>query len=307
MRLRSIAVFLVVVGLVVGSVSDRTPRHQPIRVDGYWLLAADFHVHAFPGDGALAPWELQDEAARAGLDAIAVTDHNQVIAGRLANWVTGWSSDGPLLIPGEEVTTPAYHLIAIGVDDRIDPHQPSRSAIDDVHAQGGIAIAAHPAGRYVGYDSVALTTLDGTEAAHVADNPVWAGEFVEFWRRARQMNPHAAAIGSSDFHSSPAMGSCRTYVFARAVTVSAVLEAIRRGRTVASDPQGRLYGDPAFIALLQRARPAGRSDVHPGWRRVSLWLVWIGVVGVLVLGPGGRPPGPKRDVQADPFGPAGAC
>lgn len=292
MRVRSLAIALIVAGLLIGSASDQVPQRQPTRVDGYWLLAADFHVHAFPGDGALAPWELQDEAARAGLDAIAVTDHNQVVAGRLAGWV---SSDGPLLIPGEEVTTPAYHLIALGVADPIDPHQTSRSAIADVHAQGGVAIAAHPAGRYVGYDSVAMTALDGAEAAHVAEDPAWAKAFVEFWRQTRRMNPRAAPIGSSDFHSSPAVGSNRTYVFARTVTTAGVLEAIRHGRTVASDPAGRLYGDPAFVALIQRARPAGRSDPHPVWRRVSLFLVWIGIVGLLVLGPGERLPGSRRD------------
>jgi hypothetical protein len=283
---------MLVAGLLVGSASDAIPQRQPGRVDGYWLLAADFHVHAFPGDGALAPWELRDEAARSGLDAIAVTDHNQVLAGRLASWVARWPG-GPMLIPGEEVTTPTYHLIAIGVDELIDPHQPSRSAIAAVHSQGGVAIAAHPAGRYVGYDSVAMATVDGTEAAHVAEDPAWAEAFVDFWRQARRMNPQAAPIGSSDFHSSPLLGSNRTYVFARAVTPAGVLEAIRHGRTVASDSEGRLYGDPAFIALVQRARPAGRSDPHPVWRRVSLFLVWIGVVGVLVLGPGARLPGSR--------------
>jgi hypothetical protein len=174
------------------------------------------------------------------------------------------------------------------VNEPIDPHQPSRSAIAAVHSQGGVAIAAHPAGRYVNYDSAALAILDGAEAAHVADDPAWAKAFLDFWRRARRTNPRTAAIGSSDFHSSPAVGSSRTYVFARAVTTAGVLEAIRHGWTVASDPAGRLYGDPAFVALIERARPAGRSDPHPVWRRVSLSFVWIGVLGLLVLGPGAR-------------------
>lgn len=287
MNLRTVAIGMLAAGLLVGSASDRVPHRQPMRVDGYRVLAADFHVHAFPGDGALAPWELQDEAARAGLDAIAVTNHNQVIAGRLADWVARWTG-GPMLIPGEEVTTPAYHLIAVGVNEPIDPHQPSRSAIAAVHSQGGVAIAAHPAGRYVDYDSAALAILDGAEAAHVAEDPAWAKAFVDFWRRARRINPRTAAIGSSDFHSSPAVGSSRTYVFARAVTTAGVLEAIRHGWTVASDPAGRLYGDPAFVALIERARPAGRSDPHPVWRGVSLSFVWIGVLGLLVLGPGAR-------------------
>lgn len=284
---RALAVIVFLAGLAIGSAADRIADRRPMRADGYWILAGDFHVHAFPGDGALAPWELRDEAARAGLDAIAVTNHNQVLAGHVATWVAA-SSGGPLLIPGEEVTTPTYHLIALGVDRRVDPHQSSTSAIAAVHAQGGVAIAAHPAGRYVGYDPAGLATLDGTEAAHVAEDPAWAKAFVDFWQRARRLNPRVAAVGSSDFHSAPALGSCRTYVFARAVSVAGVLEAIRAGRTVASDPEGHLYGDRELLALIEHARPGGRSDVHASWRRASLLLTWIGMIGLLVLGPGAR-------------------
>ena len=58
-------------------------RGRSARAGDQFVLAGDFHVHAFVGDGGVAPWELGREAARRGLDVIAVTNHNQLLAARL--------------------------------------------------------------------------------------------------------------------------------------------------------------------------------------------------------------------------------
>ena len=44
----------------------------------------------------------------------------------------------------QEITNPDYHLIALGLERTITADQPATSAAADVHAQGGVAIAAHP-------------------------------------------------------------------------------------------------------------------------------------------------------------------
>ena len=48
-----VALALLLTGLVVGTLEESVPDPMPRRAGGYWILAADFHVHAFPGDGAL--------------------------------------------------------------------------------------------------------------------------------------------------------------------------------------------------------------------------------------------------------------
>jgi hypothetical protein len=281
---RGIAAALVVAGVTIGTLSDRFPDRTPFRAGGYEVLAGDFHVHAFPGDGALAPWTLRDEARRAGLDVLAVTNHNRTFTARFAGWLAS-RSDGPILIPGEEITALQYHLIAIGVERTITSHQPAAAAIADVHAQGGLAIAAHPMPEeFHGYDDDAtVAQLDGSEAAHPARDRHDQEEFAAFFDRARRLNPRVAPIGSSDFHISPSLGLCRTFLFVRERTAAGIFDAIRHGRTAASDQWGHLYGDPELVRLVERARPAGRSDVNAGWRRLSLTLVWIGVAGVLLL------------------------
>ena len=285
---RTGAVVLILVGAVIGTATDRVSRHPAVRAGEYWVLSGDFHVHASPGDGALSPWMLRDEAARAGLDVIAVTNHNQSFTGQLASRV-GEAGDGPLMLPGEEITNPQYHMIAVGIERTVNGAQLSAvDAIAEVHAQGGVAIAAHPSPRFHAYDDAAtVALLDGAEAMHsdVHRDQTFRADLEAFFARARRVNPDIAAIGSSDFHAMPpVIGRCRTYLFVRERTKAGVLDAIRSGRTLALDGDGRLQGDPSLIRLLGGARPAGRADAHRTWRRLSVALSWLGALGLVVLG-----------------------
>jgi predicted metal-dependent phosphoesterase TrpH len=280
---KALSAILFTSGVVIGTLLDRAPVRVPLRIDGYSILAGDFHVHAFPGDGALGPWALRDEARRAGLDVFALTNHNQTVAARLARWAAGLTG-GPIVIVGEEITNPDYHLIAVGIEHPVRADQPAAGAIADVHAQGGVAIAAHPTKAFHGWEAPAMMALDGTEAAHpiVHESADFRSNLEEFFERARELNPRVAPIGSSDTHATPTLGECRTYVFVREVSAAGVLDAIRNGRTVASDRDGRYSGSPEFIRLLEQGTPAGRADGSPVWRRASLLLAWIGVLGMLL-------------------------
>jgi len=203
-----------------------------------------------------------------------------------------------MLIPGEEITNPQYHMIAVGVERAVRGADVSAAeAIADVHSQGGVAIAAHPSRRFHGYDDAAVVSmLDGAEAAHsdVHRDRVFRAEIGAFFERARRVNPDIAAIGSSDFHAMPpVIGRCRTYLFVRERTKAGVLDAIRSGRTLAVDGDGRLAGDPSLIQLLGETRPAGRVDTNSGLRRLSVAMAWLGALGLAVLGgeDRGRPAG----------------
>lgn len=93
-----------------------------------------------------------------------------------------------------------------------------------------------------------------------------------------------AAIGSSDFHVAPALAACRTFLFARERTAAGVLEAIRSGRTVALDETGQLHGDPEWVQVVRRTTQAEHVDVHARWRRMSVALAWVGLLGLMVFG-----------------------
>lgn len=281
---RTLSAALVVAGLLAGTWSESIPdpaaRRSPA---GEWILAADFHVHAFPGDGGLPPWALRHEAARAGLDVFTISNHNRVSTARLARWMSQ-QSPGPIVIVGQEVTARGFHVIAAGIEERVNWRTSAADVIRAVHAQGGVAIAAHPVRRFwPAWDDEALAIVDGYERAHpVIDREKTRDELASFDGRIRAMRPTIAAIGSSDFHWTGSIGWCRTYVLARDRTAGGVIEAVRAGRTVAADRQGRLYGDPALVSAVEAA---GGFNAPPAerYRWLSMGLVWFGLLGMVAL------------------------
>jgi len=283
---RALGISLIAGALVAGTLLDRIPRDAPKRVNGQLIVAADFHVHAFVGDGGVPPWELPREARRRGLDAIVISNHNQRLAARLASLAARIypGSEAALVIRGQELTAPGFHMVAAGISRTIDWRLPAAAAIAEIHNQGGIAIAAHP-GRtsWPAYDTRAVAALDGAEVAHPAGNrfPVARRELLEFFERSTAVKPSLAPIGSSDFHFGGTLGECRTYLFVDEFSESGVLEAVRRGATVASDGRGQLTGDPARVAavrqLLSENPPPPRAPWPP---RLA---AYASVLGVLIL------------------------
>ena len=286
--LRLAAALLVVVGLLAGLTVPAAPPRPVLERGGYFLLAGDFHVHTFPGDGSLAPWDIAREAARRGLDVVALTNHNSMLSSRLAGYFVVPS--GALLIPSEEITGVGFHLAAVGVDRTVDWRGRVVDAAAAVHARGGVVIAAHPVGRYQpAFDAAAVAALDGVEASHPMTHVDAHAkkDLAAFYQRVTAEHPGIAAIGSSDFHNFAPVGLSRTFLFSKSRAREGVLDAIRAGRTVACDGLGQIYG-PAELATLvaddcRRAAGAPPLDASfPDW--LGTWLICVGLVGLILLG-----------------------
>jgi hypothetical protein len=282
-RLGLISGCLLAAAIIAGTMSDELSPPTPITLGGYRVLAVDFHVHASVfSDGAVAPWDMPREAQRQGLDAFALTSHNQVWTAKLGRWLARWTGGATVLV-GEEVQSAHYHLIAVGIHRAVSWKQPAAAAIDDVHGQGGIAIAAHPVAQYwPGWDAAAIRKLDGSEIMHPM--VFFEGRFPElkaFYEKGR-----FAAIGSSDYHGQGSLGMCRTYVFARENSEAAIVEALRAHRTVVFDLQGHPWGDPQMIRLAvedgrlgKRKASAPDGNFLAGLSRV---LGTLGLLGAMV-------------------------
>lgn len=287
--LQLLAAALVLAGLAIGHENDVPRAAEPPRLGDEWILAGDFHVHSFPGDGGLPPWDLAREARRRGLDVIALTNHNHRLSWRLASLLPQ-PTDGALLIPGEELTSTGYHMTALGTAANVPWRQRAASAIRGIHSLDGIAIAAHPARASAkGYDDEAMGNVDGVEVAcpFVYQERTGRADLEAFYNRVRARQPSAAAIGSTDFHYFAPVGYFRTYVFVRDRSAAGVLDAIRRGRTVACDSGGETYGPSELTAAVAgrcrgAATPASRP--HPWRDPASLALVWSGLVALVVVG-----------------------
>jgi hypothetical protein len=120
----------------------------------------------------------------------------------------------------------------------------AEGAIEAYHDQGALFSPAHAEepswelciGCFWEYDEVDPTTLDGIEVR----TAVWRA--VDLWEKVCAEGSHAVALGGSDDHDAgqnqnPAdhespIGEPTTMVFAEELSVDAILEGIRSGRTV---------------------------------------------------------------------------
>lgn len=278
-----LSVGLLAVALAAGTIGDRPWPHEPLTLGGYHVLSADFHNHSSMwSDGGFTPWNLVLEAERQGLDAIAVSGHNEVWDGQLAERFSR-AVRGPIVIGGEEVLAEGrFHMIAAGVRNVVDFRKSAADVIDDVHRQGGVAIAAHPFHNIVaGWDAAAMQRLDGAEICH--PNIFWDARGQAELETFAARRP-VAAIGSSDFHGTGRMGVCRTYVFAREATAEGILEAVRAHRTVVFGVS-RAYGDPELLkyADVLRGRGPSRDEHRSALDWISASTAILGFAGLVIL------------------------
>jgi hypothetical protein len=191
---------------------------------------------------------------------------------------------GPIVLAGEEIHAPRYHLIAVGIHSTIDWRLSARDAIAEVHRQGGVAIAAHPMARSAQtFDAPGMAGLDGSEVMHpIAYSRPDAAQLLEQFYRRKPM----AAIGSSDYHGLGPLGLCRTYLFVQDNSERGILEALRAGRTVVLD-RGRSYGHPE-LRLLAAGDPRLSAPDAGSPNRVlaglSCVLGILGLTGLIVFG-----------------------
>ena len=282
------------VGLGVGTLTDPVPVRKVEYRAGYRVLEVDFHAHTRFSDGFLSPFDLVIQAKRRGLDALAVTEHNNVWPAKEARWF-GARWNGPTILVGEEITTKKFHVHGIGIERKVDPNQPLAKILDDVHAQGGITIAAHPWTRFHAVLEPVRDRLDGAEVMHPTAHTYdtgslrWEG-MRDFYLKARDEGFPIAAIGSSDYHMFSVLGIDRTLVFAERNDEASILAAVRAGRTVVYDLEGKPYGNLDLIEELRQhpyeMRPQD-YDYHGEnvLDRVARTLGWLGLLGIVLFRP----------------------
>jgi predicted metal-dependent phosphoesterase TrpH len=256
------------VSIAIGTSIDPDGRDAPTVRAGYRVLQIDLHAHTTFSDGTFSPFDVVLQARRRGLDAVAVTEHNLLFPARMARWFST-RIGGPTVLLGEEVTSARAHVVAVGIEHAVAPG-PLDEVIASIHAQHGIAIAAHPVKLFWPATDPVATRFDGAEVMHPVAWSVgrsgwrWS-EMRDWWLRVRDERAKDgepfAAIGSSDAHFGATLGMDRTLVFARDDDATSIVDALRAGRTVTWDLEGNAYGDPAMIDALARD-PLPVKDRH---------------------------------------------
>ncbi|WP_051426244.1 CehA/McbA family metallohydrolase [Jiangella gansuensis] len=231
-------------------VPQRPPRRALPADTGLTWLACDFHAHTLHSDGSLGVAELAATAVSAGLDVLAVTDHNTV--SHHASLPSVGSRYGVTLLPGQEVTTDRGHANAFGPIPWVDFRQPAASWVPFVAANDGLLSINHPLAADCAWHHPLDQRPPLAEIFHWSWlDRTWTGPLA--WWTAWGLS--TVPIGGSDFHT-PAenrpLGAPLTWVASRSPDVADVLDALRAGRTAvawAADAPVLLRVDGELVAV----------------------------------------------------------
>jgi predicted metal-dependent phosphoesterase TrpH len=113
-------------------------------------IRADFHTHSI-GEETFGPRSESlvarhvEAAVEVGLDCIAVSDHNDLRPGLMAREYAARRGLRLLVLPAMELTTEErIHLVAIGLEEPIEPWRSLDATIARVREVGGVSILPHP-------------------------------------------------------------------------------------------------------------------------------------------------------------------
>lgn len=178
--------------------------------------SADLHVHTTASDGTASPSDVLEWASEAtDLEVIAICDHN-TNEGALEAAAIAHRYRVEVVV-GQEVESAHGHILGLWTPQEISPGMSAGETVAAIHAQGGLAIVAHPfaprwwhkhglcRGERSVYDSV---PFDGVEVANSTPLLFLANFHARrYWRHNAE---RLAATGGSDAHMLSVVGTSRT-------------------------------------------------------------------------------------------------
>lgn len=186
-------------------------------------INADLHVHTtYSKDSLITPKELVYYAKKRSLNAVAVTDHNQLEGAYKIAEETDF-----LVIPGVEVSSREGHIVALNVPELIPRGLSAVETVDRIHRAGGVAIACHPYVYFKGClrDNV-CATFDAVEVINARAFP-FKGSVKKAKEAAEKLG--LSQVAGTDAHYGPQIGYAYTVIEAEDASVEAIAKAIVKG------------------------------------------------------------------------------
>jgi len=276
---------------------DRAPRPlaaQPVRTapvrKGAGWYRGDLHCHTYHSDAKGSPELLHAAAKQAGLDFLAVADHNTITQRR---YFHPQSSPDLVFVRAMEVTTAVGHANVFGVDDWIDFRMTrpsdSHTLARLVHEKGGLLSINHDK-PVIPWD-YEFPDADCQEVWQ-SNWLAWNWIALERYQSRLASGLRLSAIGGSDFHQPDRLMPEGPFVLARPTTVlwldelseDAVLAAMKSGRGYVTEcPAGPHLGVTAqgcpMGSILPKGRIEARVEVHGAPGDLLVWIDAGGIVG----------------------------
>lgn len=204
-------------------------------------IKLDLHVHTcYSHDGLITPEELVKYTCRAGLDGVAITDHNRVDGAlKLAKKLD------LLIVPGMEVSSAGGHIIGLNISEHIPSRLSIEETVERIHELGGIAVVCHPYSLIKSMlKRISLSSkIDAIEVINASAFP-----FTRSVNYARQLAAklRLPQVAGSDAHYAPEIGSAYTLINSER-DLEDILKAIRKGLC---EPMGK--GIPLKIRIKKQ-------------------------------------------------------
>ena len=210
-------------------VNSRSPFESP----GMWLKG-NLHTHSTQSDGLRDPDDVAQWYADHGYDFLAITDH------RTRTIVDPPDGGSLIVLPSMELDgwdesfDGEYHLTGIGLAsmNRTERGSSLQAAVDQVKADGGLAILAHP--HWLGiapHELFPITGLDGLEVFNVTCEEInGKGESGHLWDHALDagMTLRGFAVDDAHWHA-PDAGQAWVMARSETRTAAGVCDALTSG------------------------------------------------------------------------------
>ncbi|MEM3789191.1 MAG: CehA/McbA family metallohydrolase [Candidatus Bathyarchaeia archaeon] len=183
----------------------------------------DIHIHTcYSYDGLIKPKELIPYAKRAGLNGIAITDHDRIDGAiKLAK-----TAADLLVIPGIEVSSLEGHIIGLNIREIVPKSLTAEETIERIHSLGGLAIACHPKAFFKA--SLGRKTNKNFDAVEVVNASAFPFKRSTMQALEIAKNLGVPHVGGSDAHHAPEIGLAYTLVDAE-LDCEEVVKAISKG------------------------------------------------------------------------------
>ncbi len=176
---------------------------------------ADIHTHTrcsgfgrysflhFP-ESVTEPAKAAEAARRKKLDVLCITDHNTIQGAIIAKK----RAAGIDVVIGEEISSADGEILALFIQEEVEPMLGAPETIDLIHDQGGVAVAAHPFSPQCPSlgKKICNLKLDGVEVFNAYHRDAYTNLMAQTFSPAGM-----AWLGSSDAHSINMIGNGYTF------------------------------------------------------------------------------------------------
>jgi hypothetical protein len=195
------------------------------------VLSVELHCHSDLSYDGRDPVELLlEQAAAVGLDALAVTDHDEIDASlRMADLAPEYGLVG---IPGMEITCEVGHVLGFGLHERVPAGLSFEETLDRIREQGGVAVVPHPfqRSRHGVAPHVSDEALASADAIEVYNSRLFTGRSNRRAERFAERRDLPTTAGS-DAHIAEMVGQAVTQVATDDRSVGGILDAVAAGET----------------------------------------------------------------------------